>query len=211
MALMRCDGFLLSARRLISGMKFVDTHLLSKLFATFFKFSAAAMRIWYTESRIQSIHCPHSFCLNKSGPSFAAKIGMCLRIASRILHFLSRASSSIAGIRDCDNSSIPMTSFTASSLEMTFRRTSGSSSLSNWRNWGSRNSSATSFGAHLARAMITEAKAARVYWQSSLASASIGFMSFSVVNFFPISAPTPATFWAAAVRTSASPSCRSWT
>ena len=59
-------------------------------------------------------------------------------MAKRTLHFVSSASSTMAGRSDWDNCWIPITSLTQSRLEMMFSLTSGHSSFSWAKNNGSR-------------------------------------------------------------------------
>lgn len=113
----------------------------------FFKLFVAAARIEYTQSPSQDIHNVANFSSKNATPfefklfyltNWAAKRGMFSIIANRTLHCLSPASSTIAGRRDWDSKSIPITVLTFSILAMIFKRTSEASSFSRDKKSGTR-------------------------------------------------------------------------
>eukprot|EP01139_Manchomonas_bermudensis_P007002 Amastigsp_a179038_389.p4 type:complete len:147 gc:universal Amastigsp_a179038_389:1406-966(-) len=121
----------------------------------------------YTQSPIHVRQRFPSFSSKMSTPSCCARSGMCSMIARRTRHCESSASSITAGSSDCESRSIPMTSLTASSLEMMFKRTSEKSSLSSWRKIGSKCSIVAAFPRMVDMPMITDASEARTCCDAS--------------------------------------------
>ena len=148
------------------GIIVVWAHSTPNFSTSFLRLLVAASRMAKTWSTNQVMHSVLSFSSKNSTPSWPknacaiqnnetylvqlylsksrlvmylpARSGIYSMIASRTLHLVSSASSTMAGRRDCESCWIPITSLTQSKLEMIFNLTSGHSSF-NWaRNNGRR-------------------------------------------------------------------------
>lgn len=149
-----------------------------KTSVSFFRLMVADSRMLKTVSPSQDMHRFPSCSSKKGFPSWVASRGMYSMIACRTRHDLSSASSSMAGRRLSESSSISITSqlnsgqrsaelmrgtippLTVCSLLIMFSRTSGNSSLSKCRKRGRRFSIVASFPRRGARPLIWFAKAA---------------------------------------------------
>ena len=130
------------------GMMASLAHSTPKTSVSFLRLCVAASRIEKTVSPNQLMQSAANFSSKNCTPSWLARRGIYSMMANRTRHCLSSASWTIAGSRDCERSSIPMTVhkklvgisqetresimpwLTNSSLEMICKRTSGNSSLS---------------------------------------------------------------------------------
>mmetsp|Transcript_37150 Transcript_37150/g.75230 ORF Transcript_37150/g.75230 Transcript_37150/m.75230 type:complete len:290 (-) Transcript_37150:577-1446(-) len=144
-------------------------------------------------------------------PIWLASRGMCWMMARRTRHWRSSASSVTAGRRDCARASGPMTALTAWSLEMMLRRASWCSSLSSPSSSGTSCSIVCRFPTTGASPIMTDASAARTCWEGSAARSRMQGSTWLSAASTGILAQKSATFAAAAVRTSASASLRSFT
>ena len=132
-------------------------------------------------------------------------------IASRTRHCLSSASVVIAGSREDESFSMPITLLTCSSLEIMFNRTSGKSSFSICRKIGKRWLIVSFLPKMGANPLISDPRAARTCCEESVTSSStLGMISFSKVSR-STSAQKPGICFAMALLTSASVSLRSLT
>ena len=137
------------------GMMASFAHSTPKTSVSFLRLCVAASRIEKTVSPNQPIQRAASFSSKNLTPNWLANNGMYSIMASLTRHCLSSASWTIAGRSDCERSSMPITNYvrseiihryfenyapwlTSSSFEMMWRRTSGNSSFSIWRNIGRR-------------------------------------------------------------------------
>lgn len=84
-------------------------HPTPKTSVSFFRFCVAASLIENTVSPSQLMQRVLSFSSKNLTPSWLARSGMYSMIANRTRHCLSSASCTIAGRRDWDKSSIPIT------------------------------------------------------------------------------------------------------
>mmetsp|Transcript_25034 Transcript_25034/g.31526 ORF Transcript_25034/g.31526 Transcript_25034/m.31526 type:complete len:211 (-) Transcript_25034:659-1291(-) len=207
-------------------------HSAPNIIVSSLRFSAAACLIVEISSRSHPTQCVVSFSLKKSFPNCFARCGICCIIASRILHFPSSARSIIAGNKDCDRRSTPITLFNAPRDEITFKRTSEVVSLNRSRTGGTRSVIVASFPkcdessvATIPRAALTFSLSSSVnvvtFLTSRFATDERGhLLSSSDVSAEPLEDggqgtvqlhfPTSAKFNVAAVLTSASGSCNSF-
>mmetsp|Transcript_11552 Transcript_11552/g.27543 ORF Transcript_11552/g.27543 Transcript_11552/m.27543 type:complete len:213 (+) Transcript_11552:518-1156(+) len=196
-------------------------------------FFVAASRIVAMSSPNQLTQMVDNLSVKKSFPSCFASTGVCSMMANRILHFPSCARSIIAGSNDCDNKSTPITLFKLSKEDIRFRRTSEAASRSKRRIGGTRCVMVASFPKIGASSVATMASAARTCSLSSSVkdvtrltnrSAAVIFPPLELaaaISSRPSAAPsgkifdshplaTTARLKVAAVRTSASGSCSSF-
>mmetsp|Transcript_15037 Transcript_15037/g.21283 ORF Transcript_15037/g.21283 Transcript_15037/m.21283 type:complete len:307 (-) Transcript_15037:915-1835(-) len=211
----------------IAGRRYSTAHSEPNNAVSSFRLCAAADRMLEISSPSQPTQSDESFSLKKSLPSCWASIGTCSIMASRILHFPSCARSRMAGNSDCDSKSTPITSFSADSDEIKFKRTSDAASLSRRRTGGTKCEIVASLPKIGASCVATIASAARTCSLSSSVRLVIRFTNLSATEMRAPSADsspeaaddactmashdaTSARLNVAAVRTSASGSCSSF-
>ena len=195
------------------------------------KLLAAASRMLDILSSSNLTHIGDKLSPTKFLPSCFARRGTCWRITSRTLkqkimrrhskldqqrkksylHLESSANSNIAGSKDWDRRSIPITSFNADKVDIKFNRTSDAESRRSEKRWGSNNDIVFSFPSSGARYVATDARAARTCSLSSSDNAITNLTSLSEMlprsfnSSFIVTVTlhfaTPARLNAAAVRT----------
>mmetsp|Transcript_9169 Transcript_9169/g.15667 ORF Transcript_9169/g.15667 Transcript_9169/m.15667 type:complete len:220 (-) Transcript_9169:838-1497(-) len=167
--------------------------------------AVAASRMEKTVSPSQPMQRLLSLSSKNSLPSCLARSGMYSMMARRTRHWRSRASSTMAGRRDWERSSMPMSLLTSSSLEMMLRRTSGKSSLRRMRKMSRRYLRVFSRPRMGASPMITEASEERTCCDESVArSLTHGMMSETTSVSSGSNLQKSVTFLADTVRTSGS-------
>jgi len=192
------------ANTIICGIIVVLAHSTPKTSVNFLRFAVAASRIEYTQSPNQDIHKLPSFSSKNWTPNWLASNGICSIIAKRTLHCLSSASSTIAGSKDWDNNSIPITLLTKSNLDIIFKRTSGISSFNNCKNNGNKFSIVDSFPNNGANPPILRANEPRTCCDESVTKFFKHGKTLLRIVSFVMKAQKPEIWVEAAVLTSGS-------